>query len=43
MIVKNTDSNIKKNLDEINDKISMEESRLNELNLEQDELPYLIL
>ena len=37
-IVKNTDSNIKKNLDEINDKISMEESRLNELNLEQDEL-----
>ena len=37
-IVKNTDSNIKNNLDEINDKISMEESRLNELNLEQDEL-----
>ena len=37
-IVKNTDSNIKKNLDEINDKISMEESRLNELNLEEDEL-----
>ena len=37
-LLKNNDASIKKNLDEINNKIYAEEARLNELNIESDEL-----
>ena len=37
-LVNNTDSSIKKNLEEVNSKIFAEEAKLNELNLEENEL-----